>query len=102
MVREESMFDKTVAQVFRKVERSFIKLGQWARRVTKLDQKDNDQTVVKALFTQLKSGYYAKNDDSMSRYQRPLPNNFQSPKPVYSEHTESDLLPRRSRPMMRG
>lgn len=52
--------------------------------------------------SQTKSGYYAKNDDSMSRYQRPLPNNFQSPKPVYFEHTESDLLSRRSRPMMRG
>jgi len=96
------MFDKTVAQVFRKVERSFIKLGQWARRVTKLDQKDNDQTVVKALFTQLKSGYYAKNDSSMSRYQRSLSDDFQSPEPIYSEHMESDSPPRRSRPMMRG
>ncbi|MEZ2742264.1 hypothetical protein ACBP93_06455 [Paenalcaligenes hominis] len=96
------MFDKTVAQVFRKVERSFIKLGQWARRVTKLDQKDNDQTVVKALFTQLRSGYYAQNENPSSRHQRFLQDRFKSTEPIYSEYSESDSPPRRSRPMMRG
>lgn len=102
VAREEGRFDKTVAQVFRKVERSFIKLGQWARRVTKLDQKDNDQTVVKALFTQLRSGYYAQNENPSSRHQHFLQDRFKSTEPIYSEYSESDSPPRRSRPMMRG
>lgn len=92
VINADNAFDRTVAQTFRKVERSFIKLGRWARRVTGLDQKDKDESVVKALFTQLKSGYYAQNQYANHRpvHQAAV---FHSPNQIQPSQTGGAHLP---------
>lgn len=98
----DDFLGKTVGRTFRKVERAFISLTNWAKRAIGLDQSDRDANAVKGLFTQVSTGRFAIQDDglqSSKALQQSIAGFIEHEPPKKVDPVEAFI---RRRPAMRG